>query len=179
MSENRLTELRIENQKLKKQVQELESKVLSLVGMMNLVSSGGSNKKYRLNDELIEFINSTGTQLNIVSPKVDMFYATELKRLAKRGVPVLIITNDRGGIPKGYQEIYDALKQTEGINIINNPNVRYLLLFNSEKAIYSGGSLDKDELEKSILIVTIIKETTKLRSIAQIFSMMLPTFMRN
>lgn len=178
MSENRLIELRIENQNLKRQVQDLESKVLTLVGMVNLVSSGGPDMKYRLNDELIEFFNSTNTQLNIVSPKVDNFYAIELKRLAKREIPILMITNDRGGIPKGYQEVYDDLKQTEGINIINNPNVRYLLVFNSEKAMYSGGSLDKDELEKSVLIVTTVKETTKLRSIAQIFSMMLPTFMR-
>ncbi|MFX0032599.1 MAG: hypothetical protein ACFE8E_03125 [Candidatus Hodarchaeota archaeon] len=178
MSENRLIELRIENKSLKKQVQDLESKVLSLVGMVNLVSSGSPDKKYVLNDQLIEFINSTNSQLNIVSPKVDKFYATELKRTAKRGIPILLIINDRGSIPKGYQEIYDNLKQSEGINIINNPNVRYLLVFNSEKAIYSGGSLDKDELEKSILIVTTVKETTKLRSIAEIFSMMLPTFMR-
>ena len=73
MSENRLIELRIENQNLKKQVQDLESKVLTLVGMVNLVSSGGLDKKYIINDELIEFINSTNTQLNIVSPKIDRF----------------------------------------------------------------------------------------------------------
>ena len=115
----------------------------------------------------------------LVSPKIDKFYAVELKKLVKQGIPVLIITNDRGGLPRAYQEIYDSLKQTEGISIINNPNVRYLLVFNSEKAIYSGGSLDKDELEKSILIVTSIQETTKLRSIAEIFTMMLPSFMRN
>ncbi|MGB5911511.1 MAG: hypothetical protein WBH31_09980 [Promethearchaeia archaeon] len=175
---DRLIELRFENQNLKKQVQDLESKVLSLVGMVDLETSGGPDKKNLLNDLLIELINSTTTQLNIVSPKVDKFYATELKKLTNQGIPVLIITNDRGGLPKAYQEIYDDLKQTGGISIINNPNVRYLLVFSSEKAIYSGGSLDKDELEKSILIVTSIQETTKLRTIAEIFTMMLPSFMR-
>ncbi|MFX1584862.1 MAG: hypothetical protein ACFFDL_09695 [Promethearchaeota archaeon] len=175
---DRLIELRFENQNLKKQVQDLESKVLSLVGMVDLKSSGGSDKKNLLNDLLIELITSTTTQLNIVSPKIGKFYANELKKLADQGIPILIITNDRGGLPKGYQEIYDDLKQTGGISIINNPNVRYLLAFNSEKAIYSGGSLDKDELEKSILIVTSIQETTKLRTIAEIFTLMLPSFMR-
>ena len=175
---DRLIELRFENQNLRKQVEDLERKVLSLVGMVDLESSGGSDKKNILNNLLIQLINSTTTQLNIVSPKIDKFYATELKKLAKQGIPVLIITNDRGGLPKVYQEIYDGLKQTKGISIINNPNVRYLLVFNSEQAIYSGGSLDKEELEKSILIVTSIQETTKLRSIAEIFTMMLPSFMR-
>ncbi|MBY9013992.1 MAG: hypothetical protein KGD70_16615, partial [Candidatus Lokiarchaeota archaeon] len=94
-------------------------------------------------------------------------------------IPILIITNDRGNIPKIYQEIYDDLKQTSGISIINNPNVRYLLVFNAEEGIYSGGSLDKEELEKSILITTHIKESAKLRKIAEIFSLMLPSFMRS
>lgn len=175
---DRLIELRVENQKLKQQVQDLESKVLSLVGMINLESSGGQDKKNVLNEHLINLINSTSTQLNIVSPKIDRFYATELKKLVKKGIPILIITNDRGNIPKGYEETYDDLKSIEGIKIINNPNVKYLLIFNSEEAIYSGGALDKEDLEKSILIITIIKEAAKLRKIAEIFSLMLPSFMR-
>ncbi|MFX1587567.1 MAG: hypothetical protein ACFFC1_05385 [Promethearchaeota archaeon] len=175
---DRLIELRFENQNLRKQVEDLERKVLSLVGMVDLESSGVPNKKNLLNDLLIELINSTASQLNIVSPKIDRFYATELMKLANQGIPVLIITNDRGGLPEAYQEIYDGLKQTGGISIINNPNVRYLLVFSSEKAIYAGGSLDKDELEKSVLIVTSIQESSKLRTIAEIFTMMLPSFMR-
>ncbi|MFX0049224.1 MAG: hypothetical protein ACFE8G_13845, partial [Candidatus Hermodarchaeota archaeon] len=99
-------------------------------------------------------------------------------KLPKKGIPILIITNDRGGIPKDFQEIYDDLKATSGIKIINNPNVRYLLVFNMEEALYSGGSLVKEELEKSILIVTSIREATKLRKIVEIFNLMLPSFMR-
>lgn len=175
---DRLLELRIENQRLKQQVQDLENKVLGLVGMVNLESTSGSGKTNILNDQLIELIDSTTTQLNIVSPKVDKFYTTVLKELAERDVPILMITNDRGIIPHEYQGNYDILKQTEGVNIINNPNVRFLLVFNTEKAIYSGGALDKEELEKSILIITTIKETTKLRAIAEIFTLMLPSFMR-
>ncbi|MFX1388081.1 MAG: hypothetical protein ACFE9M_12765, partial [Promethearchaeota archaeon] len=70
------------------------------------------------------------------------------------------------------------LKLTQGISVINNPNVKFLLVFNTEQAIYAGGSLDKEELTKSILIVTKIQEKAKLRLIAEIFSLMLPTFMR-
>ena len=175
---DRIIELRIENTRLKKEVQNLENKVLSLVGMISLEPSGGPERKNVLNEHLINLIISTSIQLNIASPKIDKFYSIELKKLAEKGIPILIITNDRGNIPKIYQEIYDDLKQTSGISIINNPNVRYLLVFNAEEAIYSGGSLDKEELEKSVLIITHIKESAKLRKIAEIFSMMLPSFMR-
>ncbi|MHA1106794.1 MAG: hypothetical protein ACTSPN_13945 [Promethearchaeota archaeon] len=175
---DRILELRTENQRLKQQIQNLENKVLSLVGMVRFESSGGPERKNVLNEHLLELIGNTKTQINIVSTKIDKFYAIELKRLTQKGVAVLLIMNDRGNIPKAYQEVYDDLKLTPGIKIINNPNVRYLLVFNSEEAIYSGGSLDKDDLEKSILIVSIIKEASKLRNIAHIFNLMLPSFMR-
>ena len=177
MSE-RIIELRTENSRLKKEVQNLENKILSLVGMISLNSSGGSEGKNVLNEQLINLIISTKQQLNIVSPKIDKFYANEIKKLNEKGVAILIITNDRGAIPTEFQEVYDDLKATSGIMIINNPNVRYLLVFNLEEALYSGGSLVKEELEKSILIVTSIREATKLRKIAEIFSLMLPSFMR-
>jgi len=175
---DRIIELRTENSRLKNEVQNLENKILSLVGMINLKSSGGSEGKNVLNEQLINLVISTKQQLNIVSPKIDRFYANEIKKLTQKGIPILIITNDRGGIPKEFQEVYDDLKAISGVNIINNPNVRYLLVFNSEEALYSGGSLVKEELEKSILIVTSIREAAKLRKIAEIFSLMLPSFMR-
>ncbi len=173
-----MLELRIENKKLRAQIADLENKILSLVGMFSIESSGGAENKNVLNDLLMNLINSTEDQINIVTPRIDSFYAKELKRLVERGIPVLLITNDRGDIPKKDIPIYDDLKITQGISIINNPNVKFLLMFNTEQAIYSGGSLDKEELSKSILIVTKIQEKSKLRTIAEIFSLMLPTFMR-
>ena len=179
MSEkNRLLELRVENKRLKQEIASLEDKIMTLVGMFNIETSGSQDSKNNLNDQLLNLIASTKEQLNIVTPKIDEFYSTELKRVAQKGIPVLIITIDRGDLPKDYKPIYDDLKLTEGISIINNPNVRYLLLFNTDQALYSGGSLDKEELEKSILIITTIQEKVKLRKIAKIFSFMLPTFMR-
>ncbi|MFW9877015.1 MAG: hypothetical protein ACFFG0_28305 [Candidatus Thorarchaeota archaeon] len=175
---DRLLELRIENKKLRAQIADLENKIMSLVGMVNIETSGGAEKKNVLNDLLINLIHSTQDQLNIVTPRIDNFYANELKRVVERGIPVLLITNDRSDIPKSYMPIYDELKVTPGISVINNPNVKYLLVFNTEQAVYAGGSLDKEELSKSILIVTKIQEKAKLRLIAEIFSLMLPTFMR-
>ena len=145
--------------------------------MVDIESSGGE-KKNILNDLLLNLINSTRDQLNVVTPHVDSFYAKELKRTVDRGIPVLLITNDRSTIPKEFIPVYDELKNIQGISIINNPNVRFLLAFNTEQAIYSGGSLDREELSKLVLIVTKIQEKSKLRLIAEIFSLMLPTFMR-
>ena len=175
---DRLIELRVENARLKEQIANLENKILSIVGMVNIESSGGADNKNVLNDILINLINSTNDQLNIVTPMIDSFYVKELKRVVERGIPILLITNDRSIIPKDYIPIYDELKNIQGISVINNPNVKYLLAFNSDRALYSGGALDREELSDSVLIVTIIKEKQKLRKIAEIFSAMLPSFMR-
>ncbi len=176
---DRLIELRLENRRLKEQVANLENKVLSLVGAISIQSSGVfKDKKHVINDRLLTVINASEVQLNVVSPKIDQFYATEIKKIASKGVPVLIITNDRGGIPDNYKPFYDDLKSTTGVKLVNNPNVRYLLVFNTKGAIYSGGSLDRLELERSILIATTIEARSKLKKIAEIFSLMLPSFMR-
>lgn len=146
--------------------------------MLSIETSGGPQSKNALMDQILNLIGTTKEQLNVVTPKIDKFFMLELQKLTKKGVPILLITSDRHLIPKPYQEYYDALKSTQGISLINNPNVRFLLVFNSEKAVYSGGALDKEELEKSVLIVTTLKEQAKLRKIAEIFTQMLPTFMR-
>ncbi|HEC37708.1 hypothetical protein LCGC14_0587280 [marine sediment metagenome] len=168
----------MENKRLKQEISSLETKILSLVGMFTIESSGGQENKNVLNDQLVNLIGSTKEQLNIVTPKIDGFYANQLKKVVQKGIPVLLITNDRGDLHKSDRPIYDDLKMTEGISIINNPNVRFLLLFNTTQAIYAGGSLNIEELSKSILIITTIQEKSKLRKIAKIFSLMLPTFMR-
>ena len=178
MSDPRIIELRVENKKLKQEIASLENKIISLVGMFDIESSGGQDKRNVLNDQLMNLIGSTKEQLNIVTPKIDEFYSRELKKLTQKGIPVLLITNDRADLPKSYRSIYDDLKVSDGISIINNPNVRFLLLFNTDQAVYSGGSLDKEELAKSILVITTIQEKSKLRKVAEIFSLMLPTFMR-
>ena len=178
MSDPRIIELRVENKKLNQEIASLENKILTLVGMFDIESSGGQDKRNVLNDQLMNLIGSTKEQLNIVTPKIDEFYSRELKKLTQKGIPVLLITNDRADLPKSYRSIYDDLKVSEGISIINNPNVRFLLLFNTDQAVYSGGSLDKEELAKSILVITTIQEKSKLRKVAEIFSLMLPTFMR-
>jgi len=175
---DRINELRVENRNLKMQVEELENRMIRMIGMITLEPSGEGKNKELLNENLLEFMHGTQDQLNIVTLKIDGFFAIELKKIAEKGIPILIVTQDRTTLDKPLKKIYDDVKGTPGISIINNPNVRYLLLFNTEKAIYSGGSLDRDELSTSILICTTIIEKQKIRMIAEIFSAMLPSFMR-
>ena len=102
----------------------------------------------------------------------------QIRKAAERGMPVLLITRDRHLWDKKQRILYDELNSTNGINVINNPHVNYLLLYNTETAMYSGGDLDKEVLSNSVLIITSIKEAAKINKIADIFTAMLPTFMR-
>ncbi|MFX0028611.1 MAG: hypothetical protein ACFE8B_05345, partial [Candidatus Hermodarchaeota archaeon] len=79
---DRLLELRVENKRLKQEIASLESKILTLVGMFNIESSGTQENKNALNDQLLNLISSTKEQLNIVTPKIDEFYSKELKKVA-------------------------------------------------------------------------------------------------
>jgi ERCC4-type nuclease len=175
---DRIIELRIENKRLKEQVENLEKKVLSLVGNIEIEISGKTENPNLINTQISELINNTGDQINIMSSKIDRFYSNELRKIAKKGVPILIITNERSKVPKEYLEFYDQLKSTNGITIVNNPHVRLLLVFNMREGIYSGGSLDREELEESYLLITKIKEKSKLKKINDLFNLLLPTFLR-
>ena len=42
-----------------------------------------------------------------MTPKIDKFFSTELKNLAQKGIPILVIMNDRGNLSKQYQQVYD------------------------------------------------------------------------
>ena len=128
--QDRIQELRIENKKLKQQVEDFEKRVMSLVGNIVIESSGEGEYKEFLNDALLDLIHTTSDQLNIVTPKIDSFYATELKLVANRGVPVLLITKDRHLITdKEAKKIYDDIKGTAGISIINNPNTGEIYVY--------------------------------------------------
>ena len=175
---DRINELRLENRRLKQQIEDYENRVLALVGNTIIEASGEGETKELLNEKIIDFIRTSVDQINIVAPRLDAFYSTEIRKAAERGMPVLLITRDRHLWDKKQRLLYDELNSTNGINVINNPHVNYLLLYNTEIAMYSGGDLDKEVLSNSVLIITSIKEAAKINKIADIFTAMLPTFMR-
>ena len=71
-------------------------------------------------------------QMNIVSPRIDEFYTQELTRAGEKNVPILLITRDRYLWEKKERRLYDELLSIPGMSVINNPNVNYLLIFNTE-----------------------------------------------
>ena len=106
----RISELGLENRKLKQQIETLENRILALSGTTIIEASGEGDDKGLINNKIIEIIQTTNDQLNIVSPIVDEFYLLELQKAAQRGIPILLITRDRYLLEKPLKKIYDKLK---------------------------------------------------------------------
>lgn len=173
MSE-RIRELRIENRKLKDQVEKLEDRVLKLVGSVEFQIS----KDGMINEDILTLFNETKQKIDLTTPRIDRFYTNELKRLSENGIEVRVILKDRSLIPAEYIPFFDELKSAQKIKMVTNPNIKNLLVFNEERGIYAGMALDKDELEKASLIETKVNETSKLSKLQQYFNDYLPSFMR-
>ena len=178
MSDDRLIELRVENRRLKQEVENLENKILSLVGNVEIEVSGDPKNNNLINDDVINLLATTNDQLNILTPKIDRFYTNELKNLVNKGFEIRLVTLERSSMSSEFLEYYDELKNERKIKIINNPNVDFLLIFNEKEAIYTQGSLDKKELQESILIETKVRSITTLETIREYFNLFLPSFMR-
>jgi len=173
---DRIKQLRLENTKLREKINQLEERILTIVGLFDLFPSGIEGKKEVLNDRIISVINSAESSLKIITPKIGPGYAKLISNAASKGIPILIIIHDRRNIPSEYQNYYDELKTRSNLSIVNNPNVKYLLVMSEKEVVFCGGSLVQKELSNSVLIGTHVKEKNKLSKIQQIFLNMLPSF---
>ena len=169
--------LRAENIKLRSKVEDLENRLLKLVGTIKIFTGGMPGNEHIMNNNIAEIITNA-TDLKIVAPYITNEYALILKDQAKNGIKVQIVLNDRRLWPKESVDIYDQIKVSNGIDLINNPNVKYLLVWSPKTALFTSGPLDKDSLMKTVLIGTLINETSKLNELLKIFQLMLPSFMR-
>lgn len=169
--------IKAENIRLKKKVEDLENRLINLVGAIKTFASGTTDNELEMNNNIAEIISS-GSLLHIVAPYITDEYALLLQDRAKSGTKIQVVVNDRRLWPKEHQKLYDKLKSAEGIDIINNPNVQFLLIWSPENVIYTSGPLSKDHLMKSILIGTLITEKAKIRDMQKIYNLMLPSFMR-
>lgn len=170
--------LKAENLKLKKQIEHLETRVLALVGAIKIFTGGPvPGREHVMNNNIAEILTQA-TSLKIVTPFITAEYAMILQDRAKNGVKVQLVVNDRRLWPEDKQKIYDTLKTSAGIDMINNPNVQYLLCWSPGAALFTSGPLSKDSLMSTVLIGTLVKEQGKLKEILKIFDLMLPSFMR-
>ena len=163
--------LKAENIRLKEQIQDLQDTLVNLTKSIHIFSSGIQGNQTTLNDKINEIIQNSSAGLSIVSPKIGMEYQTTLINKAKSGTKIQIVINDRRYLTieedkKGtksrknkneqgkkeikfnYAEIYDNLKSTPGIDLVNNPNVKFLMVVGNdaenspEHAVFSSGWLD-------------------------------------
>ena len=139
-----------ENIRLKEKIEELEDKLLSLVGQITIFSSGlvSMGKQHELNNKIAGILvkPKPWEEIKIVAPYIGEEYTTVLKTRAAEGVKIQIVLNDRHLWPKENQKFYDILKTTPKIDMVNNPNVRYLLIWTEDEALFSSGPLDKTVL---------------------------------
>ena len=77
-----------------------------------------------------------------------------------------------------YEKIYDLLKITPEIDLINNPNVKFLMVWTRKNVIFAGGWLEKSLLEKTILLGVHVQDIAKIEELSEIYKQFLPTFMR-
>lgn len=171
-----------ENIRLKEKIQELEDKLVNLVGQIKIFSSGivSSGKQHELNNTIANLLvkPKPGEEIKIVAPYIGDEYTTVLKARAAEGVKIQIVLNDRNLWPKEFVKFYDILKTTPKIDLVNNPNVKYLLIWTENEALFSSGPLDKNILMNTVLIGVLIKEKTKLNTLLEIYKEMLPSFLR-
>ncbi len=168
--------LQAENIKLRTKIEDLENRLLKLVGTIKIFTGGMPGNEHVMNNNIAEIITNA-TDIKIVAPYITNEYALILKDRARNGIKVQIVINDRRLWP-GHVDIYDELKVANGIDLVNNPNVKYLLVWSPKTALFTSGPLDKDSLMKTVLIGTLINEKGRLQELLKIFQLMLPSFMR-
>ncbi|MHA1795511.1 MAG: hypothetical protein ACTSUK_05320 [Promethearchaeota archaeon] len=170
--------IKAENIRLKKKVEDLENRLINLVGAIKIFATGTTDNEMEMNNHFAEIITNS-QELKIVAPYISEEYSLILQDRAKAGVKIQIVVNDRSLWPKNYQKIYDTLKADRSVDVVNNPNVNFLMVWSPNTSIFTSGPLSKDHLMNSILIGTIVSDPARNRDMLKIFNLMLPTFMRS
>lgn len=188
--------LKAENLKLKQDLENLQLEMIRLTGSIQIFESGGEKSKQELNNRIEKLINDSKSEIKIVTPKIAPDFAQIIIKKASSGIPIQIVINDRrflvkeetkkNSLIKGspndvevdYAAIYDQLKLVKGIDLINNPNVQFLMIITPTEALFSAGWLEKKILEKTIVLGCSIRDPKKIQDLLQIFKLLLPTFMR-
>ena len=167
-----------ENIRLKKRIEELEDRLLKIVGAIKIFTGGLPGKEHEMNNHIAEIITNA-SELKIVAPFVTKEYVMILEDRVNNNVDVQCILNDRRLWPEEYATIYDKMKVTPRLQVINNPNVKFLLIWSPESALFTSGPLSKQSLMKTVLMGTRVNERGKIKDIMHIFKSMLPSFMQD
>ena len=182
--------LKGENIKLKAKLDELESTLTRIAGSVYIFSAGTAESKVDLYAKIEEVINSARENLKVVTPKIGPEFAKVLIAKAKKGTNIQVVINDRRILVEetklakaqkkdvNYEKTYDLLKVTPEIDLINNPNVKFLMVWTRKNVIFAGGWLEKALLKNTILLGVQVKDISKIEELSEIYKQLLPTFMR-
>ena len=173
-----MSQFKADNIKLKEKIAELENRLINITGAFKIFSSGMEKREHEMNNQIANMIANAKTELKIVAPYISDEYVPLLQDRVKNHVKIQIVLNDRRFWDPKMVKNYDTLKVTTGVDLVNNPNVKYTLIWTPEQALYTSGPLDKTLLMKTVLIGTIVLEKSKLEDLKNIIKEMLPTFMR-
>jgi len=183
--------LKAENIKLKRKIDELEDTLTRIAGSVHIFSAGGSESKIDLYTEITEVIKSAREELKVVTPKIGPDFAQILLEKARTGTKIQVVINDRRILVEEtklaklhskqdftYEGVYDLLKVTPEIDLVNNPNVKFLMVWTRKNVVFTGGWLEKAILNKTILLGVHVQDVSKIEELAEIYKQLLPTFMR-
>ena len=183
--------LKGENIKLKTKLDEMESTLTRIAGSVHIFSAGASESKIDLYTKITEVISKARENLKIVTPKIGPEFAKILIDKAKTGTKIQVVINDRRILVEetklakahknsdvNYEKTYDLLKITPEIDLINNPNVRFSMVWTRKNVVFAGGWLEKSLLKKTILLGVHVQDIAKIEELQHIYRQLLPSFMR-
>ncbi len=167
---------KMENVKLKQKIQELEDRLVNVVGLCKAIMPA------EINSYIEALISSPGTELKIVAKEVDSNYADIIIKAAQTGKKVRLVTSERPKEkiknPPPTLQAYEKLKSTPGIDVIETHGLTQLLILLPTKIFYSAGPLTKDNLMRNNQLGFEIAERGLLQQVQEVFSGYLPSFMR-
>ncbi len=167
---------KMENVKLKQKIQELEDRLVNVVGLCKAIMPA------EINSYLESLISSPGTEIKIVAKEIDPGYAEMIIKASQAGKKTRIVTSERPKEkiknPPPNLQAYEKLKNTPGIDVIEIHGLTQLLILLPAKVFFSAGPLTRENFARNNQLGFEIAERGLIQQIQEVFGGYLPSFMR-
>lgn len=167
---------KMENVKLKQKIQELEERLVNVVGLFKALMPA------EINSYIEGLISSPGKEMKIVAKEVGPSYADLIIKAAQAGKKTRLVMNERPKEkiknPPPNLQAYEKLKNAPGIDVIEIPNLTQILIILPNKAFFSAGPLTRENFTRNNQLGFEIGEKGLLQQVQEVFAGYLPSFMR-
>ncbi len=167
---------KIENVKLKQKIQELEDRLVNVVGLCKAIMPA------EINSYIETLISSPGPELKIVAREVDPNYAEIIIKTAQSGKKIRLVTSERPKEkiknPPPNLQAYEKMKNTPGLDVIEIHGLTQLLVILPTKVFYSAGPLTRENFARNNQLGFEIGEKGLIQQVQEVFAGYLPSFMR-